>query len=404
MQGLIARLSDAGRLRWAGRPLGADTEEIRAEFPALDAAGAAPGLQRLPRRTTLSGSCTRHRCRFFFAHIMKTAGTNFLVQFDRLFPADAIWPQYRPGKETAAEHWDTISDYLSLGSLLALSDEQRRQLAFVAGHLPFVTVELLPDNGDLACLTLLRDPVERTVSFLAQCRKHRPELSDLPLESIYDDPWYFDRFVRDHQTRVLSMTLEEAMAPWTDQQLFTDFLLSLIPTSATATERAHVEELVAEGQPLFSENTGRVVVALEAIGVDMTDTRDRYEAMAGQPQYRVPEGGMGFLYADVALSRPSPVDAARLATAKANLATARGGRHHQRLRRLHRRPQHHVRPPLLGRGMDQRGRAPRRRAASVVPAAHRRRQPARPRAVRRRELWRVGGRAAYLRDRRRVRG
>ena len=165
---------------------------------------------------------------------MKTAGTNFLVQFDRLFPADAIWPQYRPGKETAAEHWDTISDYLSLGSLLALSDEQRRQLAFVAGHLPFATVELLPDNGDLACLTLVRDPVERTVSFLAQCRKHRPELSDLPLESIYDDPWYFDRFVRDHQTRVLSMTLEEAMAPGTCVVRFVIWRITCVPWTSTA--------------------------------------------------------------------------------------------------------------------------------------------------------------------------
>ena len=33
MQGLIARLSRTpGRVRWAGRPLGADTEEVRAEL------------------------------------------------------------------------------------------------------------------------------------------------------------------------------------------------------------------------------------------------------------------------------------------------------------------------------------------------------------------------------------
>ncbi len=37
MQGLIARLSATpGRLRWAGRPLGADTEEVLSELPAQD--------------------------------------------------------------------------------------------------------------------------------------------------------------------------------------------------------------------------------------------------------------------------------------------------------------------------------------------------------------------------------
>ena len=39
MQGLVARLSATpGRLRWAGRPLGADTEAVRAELDALDPA------------------------------------------------------------------------------------------------------------------------------------------------------------------------------------------------------------------------------------------------------------------------------------------------------------------------------------------------------------------------------
>jgi crotonobetainyl-CoA:carnitine CoA-transferase CaiB-like acyl-CoA transferase len=36
MQGLVARLSATpGRLRWAGRPLGADTEQVLAELDAL---------------------------------------------------------------------------------------------------------------------------------------------------------------------------------------------------------------------------------------------------------------------------------------------------------------------------------------------------------------------------------
>jgi len=50
MQGLIARLSRTpGRVRWAGRPLGADTDEVLAELDRLDGTGRAVTSAELDR-------------------------------------------------------------------------------------------------------------------------------------------------------------------------------------------------------------------------------------------------------------------------------------------------------------------------------------------------------------------
>jgi hypothetical protein len=258
--------------------------------------------------------------RYFFVHVMKTAGTNFLVQFARLFPRDAIWPSNLLERVDDTDDFSTISNYLSVRVLEELDPAARHRLRFVSGHVPFSTAELLGGPGDgPACLTILRDPVDRTISFLDQCRRNVPELRDQPLEAIYDEPWYFDRFVHDHQTRVFSMTVDEAVAPRMDELRFADYLRSLIPATATAQERGGIEGVLAEHKPLAHPNTLVLVASLEQLGVDMSDTQERYEEIAALPEHRVPGSAMGFLYADAAFSRPSPVDDERLGQAVANL-------------------------------------------------------------------------------------
>jgi hypothetical protein len=261
--------------------------------------------------------------RYFFVHIMKTAGTNFLVQFARQFPRDATWPAILPEEVDdpgAFRDFDTITNYLSVRALQELEPDERGRLRFIAGHIPFAAAELLGGPGpDLACLTILRDPVDRTISFLSQCRRDVPELRDQPLEAIYDDPWYFERFVKDFQTRVLSMTLDEAVALRMDEIRFADYLQSLIPPTATAEDRAGIEDVLAEHKPMNHQNTYVLVALLERLGVDMSDTQERYEAIASHPDYQVPAGAMGYLYADAAFSRPSPVDDDRFRLAVTNL-------------------------------------------------------------------------------------
>lgn len=57
-----------------------------------------------------------------------------------------------------------------------------------AGHFPFVAVDLL--GGDLTTITVLRDPVERTISFLRQRKRNNPVHKAHRLEQMYEHPFY----------------------------------------------------------------------------------------------------------------------------------------------------------------------------------------------------------------------
>ena len=69
MQGLVARLSATpGRLRWAGRPLGADTEAVLAELDALDPHPTVPELSLIhiseptrPYQITYAAFCLKKK-------------------------------------------------------------------------------------------------------------------------------------------------------------------------------------------------------------------------------------------------------------------------------------------------------------------------------------------------------
>jgi hypothetical protein len=76
------------------------------------------------------------------------------------------------------------------------------------GHFPLRTVELL--GRDVVVLTVLREPVTRTVSWLDHCRRNNPEHHDLSFEQIYDDEWFTVRYAQNLQTKLFAMTLEEA--------------------------------------------------------------------------------------------------------------------------------------------------------------------------------------------------
>ena len=60
-------------------------------------------------------------------------------------------------------------------------------------------------------MTVLRDPVERTLSFLRHqaARRQRGATEDTPLEEIYDDPFRFEAMIVNHMTRMLSLTPDE---------------------------------------------------------------------------------------------------------------------------------------------------------------------------------------------------
>jgi hypothetical protein len=140
--------------------------------------------------------------RFFFVHIQKTGGSSLIHRVRRSFTPAEVYPS--EGEIGQVDPAITV-EYL-----------QRRWLRghdtirFVAGHFPLCTVELL--GSRFATLTLLREPVERTLSFLRHYAKVTPMEHPLTSEEIYDDPFRFHGLIHNHAVKMLSMTTDEMTA------------------------------------------------------------------------------------------------------------------------------------------------------------------------------------------------
>jgi hypothetical protein len=92
----------------------------------------------------------------------------------------------------------------SIEYLLSLPPERRASIRVFTGHFPFAVTEMM--GIDFVRLTILRDPVERTVSYLKHCKRYHEGHRDLPLEEIYEDPFFYPCFIHNHQAKLFSMT------------------------------------------------------------------------------------------------------------------------------------------------------------------------------------------------------
>jgi hypothetical protein len=137
--------------------------------------------------------------RLFFIHIMKTGGTTLLYNLMAQFGPGEFYPD----PETDV---DRVAAYTQLSYLRALPPERVRVIRAYAGHFPFLATQLIP--GEFVTMTLLRDPIDRTISYLKQCRGLE-QFHDAPLEQIYEDAWQFAIAIENYQTRVFGMTEED---------------------------------------------------------------------------------------------------------------------------------------------------------------------------------------------------
>lgn len=136
--------------------------------------------------------------RFFFLHLHKTAGTTLWKRLQRQFTPEQLYPG--PDDTTAPDR-TLVPEYL---------DERYRArrdaIRVVTGHFPLCTTEMLGD--DFTTFTVLRHPVDRTISVLQHHRDLTPADRDIPLEELYDDP-IRQLLIRNHMIKMVSLQLPE---------------------------------------------------------------------------------------------------------------------------------------------------------------------------------------------------
>ncbi|HRW36825.1 MAG: hypothetical protein KDB04_13240 [Acidimicrobiales bacterium] len=143
------------------------------------------------------------RDRFFFLHLQKTAGTTVLRRLRPAFADErAVYP--------AAGDGPVPENVLMVDHLLARWQARGDEVQVVTGHFPLCTTELL--GGPWRTFTVLRDPVERTLSYLRHHRALTPADAEVPLEEIYDDPFRFEGLIHNHMVKMLALRPDEMVA------------------------------------------------------------------------------------------------------------------------------------------------------------------------------------------------
>lgn len=156
--------------------------------------------------------------RWFFVHMHKTAGTALYQRFLEQFPLEAVYPRRAEQKaHKASLYVDRLREQFRARS---------HEIQLIAGHFPLCTTDLL--GVPFTTITVLRDPVERTLSSLRHMREREPVFRDQPLERIYEDPIRFPCLIHNHMVKMLSMSPAE----------MTDGMLSVVDFEPSHLERA----------------------------------------------------------------------------------------------------------------------------------------------------------------------
>jgi hypothetical protein len=144
--------------------------------------------------------------RYFFMHVMKTAGATLANQMWWQFPEGRVYGFGARGAEFITRTYL----YVNPRPLACMPPERVGDFLLFGGHFPYAARSLMGDR--ITTITVLRNPVDRVVSFLKHAQRFHEEHRGLSLEEIYEDQWYFDRFFDNHEVKMLSMTVDEMLA------------------------------------------------------------------------------------------------------------------------------------------------------------------------------------------------
>ena len=146
---------------------------------------------------------------FFFVHVMKTAGATFRQHIYNNFADGEVYPI--KGVD------DMFHANVSISYLLDRPAEQHANTRAYAGHFPYVASEMI--GRDPITFTILRDPVDRIVSYLKHAKVTHAQHADLELDEIYADRFYFDCFMHNHQVKMFAMERGDKLESYMDLSL-----------------------------------------------------------------------------------------------------------------------------------------------------------------------------------------
>ena len=137
----------------------------------------------------------------------------------RQFGRSAVYPDDSDGRKV------DVASVLSVDHLQERLAARGSEIRVITGHYPLCVRELV---GDPTTLTVLRDPVERTLSYLRHHRDTTPADADLSLEEVYEDPFRFSAMIHNHMVKMFSLTPDE----------MSDGLLTVVDFDEERLERA----------------------------------------------------------------------------------------------------------------------------------------------------------------------
>jgi hypothetical protein len=141
--------------------------------------------------------------RFFFIHIQKTAGTSIREHLMENFDRSEVYPPLEPGGLPKV-----LARYVFGQKLVDTPAAEQAKYQLFNGHMPYAVSQRLAFDTPPSTMTVLRDPVARTLSVLGQKRRHRPEFANATLEDIYDNSAIYTGEILNHQTKVFAVPNE----------------------------------------------------------------------------------------------------------------------------------------------------------------------------------------------------
>lgn len=217
--------------------------------------------------------------RFFFVHVMKTAGATLRERVSANFDPEARYPNWKI---------DPPDAYFDIDRLRSLPPERQSCIRLYVGHFPYVVSELV---GEVVTVTLLRDPVERTLSLLKQ--RSREHEVGRGLEEIYDglideyDGLRFKRLAGNHQTKIFAMRESDRLHNYMDP---IELDLERVEIARRSLSRVDVIGFQEELPRFYRELSDR-------FGFSFEEVEDRHVS----PPIEVPESFRDRIAADVAL-------------------------------------------------------------------------------------------------------